>query len=62
MMFLWNLDGGGLAVGLQNGMICIFDVLGNGDFHLRTNGTSPVKKKFRKKIYVWDIFRVILHQ
>ncbi len=49
MMFLWDLDGGGLAVGLQNGMICIFDVLGNGDFHLRTDGTSRVKKTSSKK-------------
>ncbi|CAM4924279.1 unnamed protein product [Rotaria socialis] len=31
-------DGGDLAVGLKNGMICLFEVLGNGEFNLRTNG------------------------
>ena len=34
------LDGGDLAIGLQNGTIWIFDVLGNGDFQIRTDGTS----------------------
>jgi len=42
---LRNLDGTDLAVGLQNGTIWIFDVLGNGDFQLRTNGASQVKMK-----------------
>jgi hypothetical protein len=37
-----NLDGGDLAIGLQNGTVCVFDVLGNGDFHLRTDGISQV--------------------
>ncbi|CAF1942420.1 unnamed protein product [Rotaria magnacalcarata] len=32
-------DGGDLAVGLKNGAICLFEVLGNGEFNLRTNGT-----------------------
>ncbi|CAF0843157.1 unnamed protein product [Adineta steineri] len=31
-------DGLNLAVGLHNGNVCIFDVIGNGDFHLRTDG------------------------
>ncbi|CAF0869591.1 unnamed protein product [Rotaria sordida] len=31
-------NGEDLAVGLQNGRICIFNVLGNGDFNLRTDG------------------------
>jgi hypothetical protein len=39
---MWNLDGGDLAIGLQNGTVCIFNVLGNGDFNLRTDGTSQV--------------------
>lgn len=33
-----HLDGGDLAIGLQNGMIWIFDVVGNGDFQLRIDG------------------------
>ncbi len=41
-VFMWNLDGGDLAIGLQNGTVCIFNVLGNGDFNLRTDGTSQV--------------------
>jgi hypothetical protein len=45
ILFLRNLDGTDLAVGLQNGTIWIFDVLGNGDFQLRTNGASQVKMK-----------------
>jgi hypothetical protein len=42
-----NLDGGDLAIGLQNGMIWIYDVLGNGDFQLRTDGKSQVKKEIK---------------
>jgi hypothetical protein len=36
------IDGTNLAVGLQNGNVCIFDVLGNGDFHLRPDGILQV--------------------
>ncbi|CAF0968280.1 unnamed protein product [Adineta steineri] len=32
-------DGADLAIGLQNGAVFIFSVLGNGEFHLRTDGT-----------------------
>ena len=39
------VDGADLAVGLQNGTICVFDVVGNGDFQLRTDGSSQVKNK-----------------
>jgi hypothetical protein len=37
-----NLDGGDLAIGLQNGTVCVFDVVGNGDFHLRKEANSQV--------------------
>lgn len=41
MRRFWNdLDGRDLAIGLQNGMIWIFDVVGNGDFQLRTDGSA----------------------
>jgi hypothetical protein len=45
---MWNLDGGDLAIGLQNGTVCIFNVLGNGDFNLRTDGTSQVYNECKK--------------
>jgi hypothetical protein len=46
-----NLDGGDLAIGLQNGTICVFNVLGNGDFHLRTDETLQVKKKINRQFF-----------
>jgi hypothetical protein len=36
------IDGSNLAVGLQNGNVCIFDVLGNGDFNLPSDGILQV--------------------
>ena len=35
-------DGSNLAVGLLNGNVFLFDVLGNGDFHLRNDGMLRV--------------------
>jgi len=59
-----NLDGGDLAIGLQNGMIWIYAVLGNGDFQLRTDGKSQVKKKLNKNLrrFICNLFRIITHQ
>lgn len=36
------IDGGELAVGLKDGLICLFEVLGNGDFNLRTDRSYQV--------------------
>lgn len=51
------LDGSNLAVGLQNGNICMFDVLGNGDFHARSDGILQVsEKKGVLPRMEWDLF------
>jgi len=55
------IDGTNLAVGLQNGNVCIFDVLGNGDFHLRTDGLLQVifnKKNFVNILFDFFCFKV----
>ncbi|CAF0804031.1 unnamed protein product [Adineta ricciae] len=36
-------DGGDLAIGLQNGSVFIFNVIGNGDFQLRTDSAAQQK-------------------
>ncbi|CAF4732660.1 unnamed protein product [Rotaria sp. Silwood1] len=47
-------DGEDLAVGLQNGMICIFNVLGNGDFNFRADGISQNNNAFITDI-IWSV-------
>ena len=42
---LTGIDGSDLAVGLQNGGVCIYDVRGNGDFQLRTNSIAEVEMR-----------------
>jgi hypothetical protein len=58
ILFLRNLDGGELAIGLQNGTIRVFDVLGNGDFQLRTDGTSHVTYNSIENVFLYLIFVV----
>ena len=44
-----------LAVGLQNGQICLFDVLGNGDFRLRLEEKSNLNEENRPVIdVIWS--------
>lgn len=48
-------DGFFLAVGLQNGQICLFDVLGNGDFRLRLEEKSNSNDENRPVIdVIWS--------
>lgn len=45
------LDGTYLAVGLQNGQICVFDVLGNGDIRLRQEHMAQVFDRNRSMLF-----------